>query len=163
MGNYVPPNQARHLRACMVCSIVQLQSVGLRLKYGQHESWHLRRFFYPTSRLFYQSSSGASLYRGLTNQTLQRFIREGCPNCEFLDLANHPDSVQECTSQVYEGLITLSDPRQSWVARWQRLDQYVPGVYAVKVVGIVSASNTGRGCYWPALHKRDALGAVIFG
>ena len=45
--------------------------------------------------------------------------------------------VQECTSQVFEGLITLNDPRSSWVARWQRLDAYVPGVYAVKVVGIL--------------------------
>lgn len=93
--SFVPGNQQRHLRACMVCSIVQVQ---------------------------------------------QRFIREGCPNCEsFLGLQNHPDSVQECTSQVFEGLITLADPSKSWVARWQRLDGYVPGVYAVKVVGQVSA------------------------
>ncbi|KAI9741934.1 MAG: Transcription elongation factor SPT4 [Cirrosporium novae-zelandiae] len=91
MTNYVAPGQQRNLRACMVCSIVQLSS---------------------------------------------RFLREGCPNCEpFLGLANSPDSIQECTSQVFEGLITVADPTQSWVARWQRLDGYVPGVYAVKVVG----------------------------
>ena len=75
----------------------------------------------------------------------QRFVRDGCPNCEsFLDLAGHPDSVQECTSQVYEGLITLANPEKSWVAKWQRLDGYVPGVYAVKVVGMVSL-NEGQG------------------
>ncbi|MCJ1339396.1 Transcription elongation factor SPT4 [Bachmanniomyces sp. S44760] len=69
-------------------------------------------------------------------QTQARFIREGCPNCEsFLDLLNHPDTVQECTSQKFDGLITLADPTQSWVAKWQRLDGYVPGVYAVKVDG----------------------------
>ncbi|MCJ1402401.1 transcription elongation factor spt4 [Xylographa trunciseda] len=91
--NYVAPGQFRNLRACMVCSIVQLQT---------------------------------------------KFVRDGCPNCEaFLELANHPDAVQECTSQVYEGLITLADPSTSWVARWQRLDGYVPGVYAVKVVGML--------------------------
>lgn len=68
-----------------------------------------------------------------------RFRREGCPNCEeFLELANHDDAIQECTSQVFEGLLTLADPSVSWVARWQRLDSYVPGVYAVKVTGIVS-------------------------
>ena len=67
-----------------------------------------------------------------------KFRREGCPNCdEFLELAGHEDAVQECTSQVYEGLITLADPTTSWVARWQRLEGYVPGVYAVKVTGIV--------------------------
>ena len=92
--SFVPGSQQRHLRACMVCSIVQVQ---------------------------------------------QRFIREGCPNCEtFLGLQNHPEDVQQCTSQVFEGLITLADPSSSWVARWQRLDGYVPGVYAVKVVGQVS-------------------------
>ena len=32
----------------------------------------------------------------------------------------------------------MADTSQSWVARWQRLDGYVPGVYAVKVVGMVS-------------------------
>jgi len=91
MTAYVAPGQARHLRACMVCSIVQTQS---------------------------------------------RFVSYGCPNCEsFLELANHPEAIAECTSQVYEGLITLADPGQSWVARWQRLEGYVPGVYAVKVVG----------------------------
>ena len=56
----------------------------------------------------------------------------------MLDLAGHSDLVQECTSQVYEGLITLADPKSSWVAKWQRLDTYLPGVYAVKVVGNVS-------------------------
>jgi transcription elongation factor SPT4 len=45
------------------------------------------------------------------------------------------EAVAELTSQVFEGLICLSDPSKSWVAKWQRLTQYVPGVYAVKIVG----------------------------
>lgn len=66
------------------------------------------------------------------------FQLQGCPNCEeFLELAGHQDTIQDCTSQVFEGLITLSDSKESWVARWQRLEGYVPGVYAVKVVGIL--------------------------
>ncbi|KAF1811066.1 putative transcriptional elongation protein Spt4 [Eremomyces bilateralis CBS 781.70] len=64
------------------------------------------------------------------------FINSGCPNCEsFLNLAGSPENVQVCTSQVYSGGISLADPSASWVARWQRLDGYVPGVYAVKVEG----------------------------
>ena len=54
------------------------------------------------------------------------------------------DNVQDCTSQVFEGTITLNqvpeanpEGKGSWVARWQRLEGYVPGVYAVKVVGTV--------------------------
>lgn len=69
-------------------------------------------------------------------RSTQRFLRDGCPNCEaFLGLANSTDAVGDCTSQVFEGLVTLADPSTSWVARWQRLEGCVPGVYAVKVVG----------------------------
>ncbi len=32
-------------------------------------------------------------------------------------------------------MITLANPAKSWVAKWQRLDGYVPGVYAIKVSG----------------------------
>ncbi|KAI9818471.1 MAG: transcription elongation factor spt4 [Pycnora praestabilis] len=96
--NFIPPNQQRNLRACMVCSILQLQA---------------------------------------------RFMREGCPNCEdFLRLQGSYEAIQECTSQVYEGVITLADPSQSWVAKWQRLDGYVAGVYACKVVGQVSRGSS---------------------
>ena len=38
---------------------------------------------------------------------------------------------------MIEGLITLGEPTQSWVAKWQRLDGYVPGVYATKVTGLL--------------------------
>lgn len=63
-------------------------------------------------------------------------MKEGCPNCDnFLGLQNSPEAVQECTSQVFEGLITLQNTAGSWVARWQRLEGCVPGLYAVKVVG----------------------------
>ena len=68
-----------------------------------------------------------------------KFSSQGCPNCEeFLELRGNSESVQECTSQVFEGMITLNATDGSWVARWQRLEGYQPGVYAVKVVGIVS-------------------------
>lgn len=31
--------------------------------------------------------------------------------------------------------MTINDPATSWVAKWQRLDTYVRGVYALKVSG----------------------------
>jgi transcription elongation factor SPT4 len=68
--------------------------------------------------------------------TRSGFLQDGCPNCdEFLHLRGSSESVDSCTSQVFEGLIALADPQKSWVARWQRLDAYVSGVYATKVSG----------------------------
>lgn len=68
--------------------------------------------------------------------TQTRFREDGCPNCEeFLHLQGSQDQIEACTSQVFEGLITLANPAKSWVAKWQRLDGYVSGVYAVKVSG----------------------------
>jgi transcription elongation factor SPT4 len=88
---YTTPAQARHLRACMVCSIIQLQS---------------------------------------------KFISSGCPNCEpILSMAASPDTVAEVTSSNFNGMIAMTNPRDSWVAKFQRLDNYVPGVYAVQVLG----------------------------
>lgn len=69
-------------------------------------------------------------------------MREGCPNCEStLQLRGNNDAIQECTSQVFEGLIAVRDPAASWVARWQRLDNYVAGTYATKVTGTVSGNS----------------------
>lgn len=67
---------------------------------------------------------------------VQRFRDGGCPNCdEFLHLQGSAEQIEICTSQVFEGLITLANPGKSWVAKWQRLDKYHAGVYAVKVSG----------------------------
>ncbi len=110
-ANFVAPGQQRYLRACMVCSIVMTYAVSI----------------IPMSL----SGIHASV---LTLS--QRFRDEGCPNCEeFLHLQGSPDQIDSCTSQVFEGLITLADPTKSWVAKWQRLDKYVRGVYATKVSG----------------------------
>ena len=62
-------------------------------------------------------------------QTGNQFQREGCPNCE------------DCTSAVFEGTITLNNVQGSWVAKWQRLEGYKPGVYAIKIEGNVSLSH----------------------
>ena len=48
------------------------------------------------------------------------------------------EAILDCTSQVFDGMITLNGLEGSWGARWQRLEGYQPGVYAVKGVGVVS-------------------------
>ncbi|RYC55411.1 hypothetical protein CHU98_g10799 [Xylaria longipes] len=69
--------------------------------------------------------------------TQTRFRNEGCPNCPFLELRGNSDALDSCTSTVFEGLITVANPKRSWVAKWQRLESYVPGVYATKVSGSI--------------------------
>lgn len=72
-------------------------------------------------------------------QTQSKFVKTGCPNCEdFLEMRGSSDVVIDCTSEVFEGLITLTDTTSSWVAKWQRIQGYVPGVYAIKINGLVS-------------------------
>jgi len=72
-------------------------------------------------------------------QSGTKFVSSGCPNCdEFLEMRHSADVVQDCTSAVFEGMIAMADPGTSWVAKWQRLEGYAPGTYAVKVEGVVS-------------------------
>jgi transcription elongation factor SPT4 len=74
----------------------------------------------------------------------QEFFNSGCPNCEaILLLRQNEDAILESTSQVFEGLIALNDPKTSWVAKWQRLTEYVPGTYAVKVSGTLDPEVIG--------------------
>ncbi|EME48289.1 hypothetical protein DOTSEDRAFT_60608 [Dothistroma septosporum NZE10] len=83
-------------------------------------------------------------------QTQSKFVKSGCPNCEpFLEMRGSTDVVGDCTSETFEGLITVNDTTTSWVARWQRVVGYVPGIYAVQVTGdlgeeyITAAENYG--------------------
>jgi transcription elongation factor SPT4 len=71
-------------------------------------------------------------------QTASKFSSQGCPNCPFLELQGNSEAIQDCTSAVFEGMIALADTKSSWVAKWQRLQDYEAGTYAVKVEGTVT-------------------------
>ncbi len=67
---------------------------------------------------------------------MDQFYDEGCDNCdEFLHLKGNRDKGFDCTSANFDGMIALMDPTDSWVAKWQRLDSYVRGMYAISVSG----------------------------
>lgn len=130
------PLRLRHV----FCLCLFIPTAAFARMYGLLHSSDPFGEFYPLLQHRPMSKDCATTI-GLT-EILQRFLRDGCPNCEsFLGLVNSTDAVQECTSQVFEGLITVADPDNSWVARWQRLGGYIPGVYTVKVVGTVSATD----------------------
>ncbi|KAI5705792.1 hypothetical protein M8J76_007961 [Diaphorina citri] len=69
-------------------------------------------------------------------KTFDQFEFDGCDNCdEFLHMKNSRDNVYNCTSSNFDGMIALMDPKDSWVAKWQRINRFVPGVYAISVAG----------------------------
>ncbi|EMF15425.1 transcription initiation Spt4 [Sphaerulina musiva SO2202] len=83
-------------------------------------------------------------------QAANKWSKTGCPNCEdFLELRNSSDAIGDCTSEVFEGLVTVNDTSTGWVSRWLRIQGYVPGVYATKVNGLLpedyvaAAENAG--------------------
>jgi transcription elongation factor SPT4 len=45
------------------------------------------------------------------------------------------DRILDCTSSHFDGMVASIAPKDSWVARWQRIDQFQKGIYAVVVRG----------------------------
>ncbi|KAG9324123.1 hypothetical protein KVV02_003369 [Mortierella alpina] len=92
-------------------------------------------------------------------QKQDQFFKSGCDNCEsLLEMKGHMDRVMDCTSQHYDGYenvcltsssvfyfstnsftppsaIAVMQPSESWVAKWQRIDKFEKGIYAVQVQG----------------------------
>ena len=68
-------------------------------------------------------------------KTQEQFYDDGCENCPFLSLADNMERVNSCTTAFYEGVCSVMDPRESWSAKWIRVDNYLPGIYAIAVTG----------------------------
>ena len=54
----------------------------------------------------------------------------GCDNCFFLPEGES----RRFTTPYYQGCVALMQPKASWVARWQKIQNFIPGCYAVKIV-----------------------------
>ncbi|CAG0884279.1 unnamed protein product [Darwinula stevensoni] len=69
-------------------------------------------------------------------KTLEQFEMDGCDNCDqFLHLKHNRENVYDCTSSSFDGMVAACSPRDSWACKWQRINRYVPGVYAISVSG----------------------------
>uniref|UniRef100_A0A8C2AAB5 Transcription elongation factor SPT4 n=1 Tax=Cyprinus carpio TaxID=7962 RepID=A0A8C2AAB5_CYPCA len=105
------PKDLRHLRACLLCSLVK---------------------------------------------TIDQFEYDGCDNCEsYLQMKGNREMVYECTSSSFDGVIAMMSSEDSWVAKWQRIGNFKPGVYAVTVTGRlppgscqISTVSEGRCVFW---------------
>jgi transcription elongation factor SPT4 len=68
-------------------------------------------------------------------KTTEQFLEFGCDNCPFLGMTDDMVQVNKCTTAFFEGQAAIMDPRESWTAKWIRVDGYLPGVYAIQVTG----------------------------
>jgi transcription elongation factor SPT4 len=68
-------------------------------------------------------------------KTQQQFFEYGCENCSFLRMEDNIERVNNYTTAFFEGQTAVFDPRESWAAKWIRVDSFVPGVYAITVTG----------------------------
>ncbi|XP_074642349.1 transcription elongation factor SPT4-like [Tubulanus polymorphus] len=69
-------------------------------------------------------------------KTFEQFEFDGCDNCEeYLRMKSNRDAVYECTSNNFDGLIAIMGPEDSWVGKWQRINKFSKGCYAVSVTG----------------------------
>lgn len=71
-------------------------------------------------------------------------------------MKNSTDNVLDCTTDKYHGVIGLCDSKVSWVGKWQHMNGYAPGMYAITVEGelpeskILALERAGR-----AYHPRN--------
>ena len=64
------------------------------------------------------------------------FETQGCCNCErILGLRGNRDMIYDCTSSSFDGITANMSPEDSWVAKWLRIDNLSPGIYAISVSG----------------------------
>ncbi|OQR76460.1 transcription elongation factor SPT4-like [Tropilaelaps mercedesae] len=73
-------------------------------------------------------------------KSVDQFEDSGCQNCEsLLQMKSNREQVLSCTSTNFSGFIVLMHPEDSWVAKWQRSLNRLPGAYAVSVSGRLPA------------------------
>jgi len=72
-------------------------------------------------------------------KTLGQFYDEGCENCPELELVESTSNINRRTTAFFEGHAAIMNPSESWAAKWIRVDNFLPGVYAISVLGKLDA------------------------
>ncbi|CRG99162.1 transcription elongation factor SPT4, putative [Plasmodium relictum] len=68
-------------------------------------------------------------------KTEAEFYQSGCSNCKFLQMTGDRHRIHDCTSENFNGFMAITNPNKSWMAQYNDLSKYVPGFYALQVVG----------------------------
>ena len=85
-------------------------------------------------------------------KTMNQFLENGCENCPFLNMEGDFQRLNQCTTAFFEGQVAVMDPGESWTAKWLRIDQHLPGVYAISITGEldkeIEEELESRGARW---------------
>ena len=73
-------------------------------------------------------------------KTEEQFKKEGCENCNPINPINVSNYLEHTTTN-FEGMISLMQPSDSWVAKWNSLVKYLPGLYCISVAGQTADSD----------------------
>ncbi|KAK8803520.1 hypothetical protein WA158_001214 [Blastocystis sp. Blastoise] len=69
-------------------------------------------------------------------KTKDQFYNDGCDNCDdFLHMKEDYDLVEQYTSIYFDGLISMFENTESWVANWEGIGSLKCGMYAIQVTG----------------------------
>ena len=97
----------------------------------------LRLDIIPTEMRYLRACKLCSLVK-----TMDLFLYNGCENCDFwLKMRKNKALVEDYTSNSFDGIISLMSPKESWVGKWQRLEKFIPGCYAISVTGELPSSK----------------------
>ncbi|KEI40700.1 uncharacterized protein L969DRAFT_85917 [Mixia osmundae IAM 14324] len=45
------------------------------------------------------------------------------------------ERVLQCTTGTFEGVVASVKPQESWVAKFSRIENFIPGAYALRMTG----------------------------
>lgn len=80
---------------------------------------------------------------------MDQFVENGCENCPHLQMQGKRQIVEERTTTMFEGLIAMTNPEKSWVAKAQGMKpNQAKGLYAIAVYDVDAEDNWDKWLRW---------------
>jgi len=87
-------------------------------------------------------------------KTEQQFVDEGCENVPELPMRGERETVLECTTTDFDGMVALMDPAKSWVGKWQGISARTAHAGGTRRAGTGAGAGRARRAAHPQpLHR----------